>query len=127
MENNKKGTCPIQIVESKTSSYLRWMTLVKHIFPNGNGKDRNYAYFDNIVPFCRDRSLPIDNLESLVNGRSTSPIYDSDIIRNPTIEEIEIIKSILKENGYKLNLKTYQLIKIGNYGKCNKRNTIVRD
>ena len=97
MENdNKKGTCPIQIIESKTTSYLRWMTLVKHIFPNGNGKDRNCAYFGNIVPFYKNRSLPIDNLKSLVNGHTISPIYDTDIIRNPTIEEIENEFEVLK-------------------------------
>ena len=111
MENdNKKGRCPIQIIESKTNSYLRWMTLDKYIFPNGNGKDRNCAYFDNIVSFHKNRPLPIDNLESLVNGHSTSLIYDTDIIRNPTIEEIEIINDVLRKNNCKLNLKTYQLI-----------------
>lgn len=96
------------MVDSKHASNIRWITFDKYI--NKFGKN---GQFENILPFHRNEKQDIlSTFEKLVNEHSISPIYDSDIIRNPTIEEIEIIKSILKENGYKLNLKTYQLIKI---------------
>lgn len=125
MENkHTKGIHPIQIIESKTNANHRWITFDKYIFPNGDGLDRKHPYFENIIPFHRDKRYPFSMIKLLTNWHTKSPIYDTDIIRNPTIEEIQIIKSILVENGYKLNLKTYKLI---NYGKRNEGNTTVRD
>lgn len=125
MENkHTKGIHPIQIIESKANANHRWITFDKYVFPNGNGLDRKNPYFENTAPFHRGRPYSFDMIKLLMNDYTLSPIYDSDIIRNPTIEEIQIIKSILVKNGYKLNLKTYKLI---NYGKRNEGNTTVRD
>ena len=39
-------------------------------------------------------------------------IEESDVIRNPTMEELDFIQQIFRINGYKFNRKTNKLIKI---------------
>ena len=104
------NTCPIQIIDDKTHPKHRWITFDKHIHRNG----KKYGFlgtYDNIVGYCRDSVYDMSLIRSLVLGKSKSNIYESDIIRNPTLEEFKEINAILKKGGYKLNLKTYQLIK----------------
>ena len=106
------GTCPIQVVEDRNNIYNRWLTLDKHIRyeqpkPNMNPNGK----FENIVGWGRKIDRNIEKLRLLMEGHNSSPMYSSDMIRNPSIEEIMEINNILKNSGYKLNLKTYKLIK----------------
>lgn len=107
-----KGVCPIQVVEDRNNIHNRWLTLDKHITyeqpkPNMNLNGK----FGNIVGWGRKIDHNIDMLKLLMEGHNKSPMYASDKIRNPSIEEIMEIGDILKTNGYKLNLKTYKLVK----------------
>lgn len=104
------NTCPIQIIDDKTHPNHRWITFDKHIHRNGK-KYGLLGTYDNIVGYCRGSAYDMGLIRGLVSGRSKSNIYESDIIRNPTLEELKEINAILKKSGYRLNLKTYQLVK----------------
>lgn len=99
------GKCPIQVVEDRRNVNNRWLTLEKYI---SKSKDE----FENIIGWSQKEFHNVVSLTSLVHGRNGSPIYDSDVIRNPTIQELIEISDILKSGGYRLNLKTYKLIKL---------------
>lgn len=110
------GTCPIQVIENNTNS--KWLTLDKFIKYNQSDQCMHLTrgVFKNIVGWGLKGRLKdyyaMNGLKNLVNGRNESPIYYSDIIRNPTIEELMEISEILKKNKYKLNLKTYKLTRL---------------
>lgn len=106
------NTCPIQIIDDKNNPKNRWITFDKHIHRSGK-KHGFLGTYDNIVGYCRDSVYAYDMglIRGLVLGRCKSYIYENDIIRNPTLEELKEINAILKKSGYRLNLKTYQLIK----------------
>jgi len=101
--------CPIQIIDEPTRfKGARWIALLKDI----NFEAKLYL---NIVHFhkgflqgasCYDRLW----INKLFKGRNSAEIAPDDIIRNPTIEELNQIKDILKQNGFKLNFKTLELI-----------------
>lgn len=104
------NTCPIQIIDDKHNPKNRWMTFDKYIHRSG----KKYGFlgtYDNIVEYCRDSTYNMGLIRGLVLGSSKSNIYESDTIRNPTLEEFKEINTILKKSSYRLNLKTYQLIK----------------
>lgn len=104
------NTCPIQIIDDKKNPKNRWITFDKHIHRSG----KKYGFlgiYDNIVEYCRDSTHDMGLIRGLVSGISKSNIYESDIIRNPTLEELKEINAILRKSRYRLNLKTYQLIK----------------
>jgi hypothetical protein len=101
------GICPIQIIDDKNSLSNRWITLKRDIHRIGIGGN-----YDNIVGYHKGGTFGIELIRQLVTGRNKSSIYTSDVIRNPTLEELKDIDGILRKSGYKLNLKTYQLIKI---------------
>lgn len=104
------NTCPIQIIDDKNNPKNRWITFDKHI--HRSGKEYGVlGIYDNIVGYCRDSTYDMALIKSLVLRRDRSYIYENDIIRNPTLEEFKEINAILKKSGYRLNLKTYQLIK----------------
>ena len=48
------------------------------------------------------------NIESLCEAK----IEEYDVIRNPTMEELDFIQHIFRINGYKFNRKTNKLIKV---------------
>ena len=106
------GTCPIQIVEDRNNIKNKWLTLDKHIrYEQSKPKMNSNGKFENIVGWGRIIGHNIERLRLLMEGHNASPMYASDKIRNPSIDEIMEIGDILKTNGYKLNLKTYKLIK----------------
>ena len=104
------GICPIQIIDDKKHPTLRWITFDKHIHRSGKEYGLLGTY-DNIVSYRRDIAYDMGLIRGLVSGRNKSNIYEGDIIRNPTLEELKEINAILKKSVYRLNLKTYQLIK----------------
>ena len=100
--------CPLQVIEDKTSSSQRWLTLDKFIHHTGKGVDGTFGDYESICGFM-DGKLHITELKTLLDGKNYSRILSSDIIRNPTKAEIEEINNTLMDCGYKLNLKTLTL------------------
>lgn len=103
--------CPIQIVESKSGEGI-WITLNSLIeFGEFNDRGRTYfGRFKSLVPFNRNYSQAI--LKALGGTGIPSDIVADDLIRNPTVEEMLIIDSQLRKEGYRFNKKTLKFIKI---------------
>ena len=109
------GKCPIQIVDDINNDKHRWITLDKYIYDGSHNKNNiKYpdGYYANLVDYMRGTNYDVRMLHDLVKARNRCPIYKSDNIRNPTMQELDEIKAILKKDNYRFNLKTYQLIKI---------------
>lgn len=104
--------CPIQIVESKSGEGI-WITLNSLIEFGEFNDDRGRTYFGrykSLVSFSRFYSPNI--LQALSGTGVPSNIIADDLIRNPTVEEMAIIDSQLRKEGYRFNKKTLKFIKI---------------
>lgn len=100
--------CPIQVIEDKYNPDSRWLTLAKFI--HYSTKTQNFlGDYDSICGFANGEAY-IGNLKKLLDGKNCGKILSSDIIRNPTKEEITNISNALLKNKYRLNLKTLKLI-----------------
>ena len=104
--------CPIQVIEQRGEPGIRWLTLAKFIHRDTKtqfSSDGTLGHYDSICAFASGVA-DIRNLVKLLEGKTHSRILGSDIIRNPTTEEITNISNVLLKNKYRLNLKTLKLI-----------------
>lgn len=94
--NLEQHRFPIQIVQDKFGA--KWITLTKHI-------DFNNATYKNInLFFIFSKGMKIW-IEQLLNGENSAQFAEGDIIRNPTLEEYNIINQRLKQYNITINKK----------------------
>ena len=82
--------CPLQVIEDKTSSSSRWLTLAKFVHHTSKRVDGSFGKYESICGFM-DGKVNITELKTLINGKNYSSILATDIIRNPTKAEIDEI------------------------------------
>ena len=109
----EKKRCPIQVIYSAENHLIRWVTKLSDI-----NLKRNFIetcvllskYDGSVSPLLSSNSTKRAWVRTLFLGNEMSPIQKTDRFRNPTIEELNTIKDVLKASSYVYNRKKNQLI-----------------
>ena len=112
MENKR---CPIQVIYNAENPLLRWVTKLSDIDLKRNVIETCVLlslYDGSVSPLLSSNSQAPkrDWVRNLFLGDDMSPIQKADRFRNPTIEELNTIKDVLKASSYVYNRKKNQLI-----------------
>lgn len=103
------GNCPIQMVDDASNSNTRWVTLRSRI-------DLKTGHYKNLVAFHRNairgNNYALNMVNGIFKGRSSANIIPNDIIRNPTFNEINEIKTFLRDCNCRYNRKKDEFIKL---------------
>ena len=105
----EKKKCPLQVIYNAYDPSLRWLTKLSDI-DEKQRRFNTFVHFTRNGNFCDDLYIK-DWVIKLFNAECTSTINPSDRVRNPNIEELNLIKRILKKHGFIYNRKKNELIK----------------
>jgi len=111
----EKKRCPIQVIYNAENHLLKWVTKLSDIDLKRNVIETCALlsrYDGSVSPLLssNSQSTKRDWVRSLFLGDDMSPIQKTDRFRNPTIEELNTIKDVLKASSYVYNRKKNQLI-----------------
>lgn len=111
----EKKRCPIQVIYNAENPLLRWLTKLSDIDLKRNVIETCVLlsqYDGSVSPLLSSNSQAPkrDWVRNLFFGDDMSPIQKTDKFRNPTIEELNLIKDVLKASSYVYNRKKNQLI-----------------
>ena len=103
------GNCPIQMIDDADNGNARWVTLRSQIDLK-TGHYKNLAGFHRNTP--RDNKYALYMINAIFKNHATGNIIPKDIIRNPTFNEINEIKTFLRDYNCRYNRKKDEFIEL---------------